>query len=227
MEKKKIFILLFLMFIFTENGICKASEVPIRLDLHLAGGAAYPWTYISEIFPFSVLIDFDVKALIKKSDIKHKIPGKYKKFVGDEIYIGHMLIPNTFAFSINQERHEWDAYIDWAPLGITLFRIPKSKVYSAPASFRFTASILGAYHILKRNSEGDNPVYLHSIRPGLQAKGDLCLRLAKPVSLKFFIVQKGYIPDKRPIGGKEENIMPNYSGAGVGIILHFYTKRKI
>ena len=227
MEKKKNFIQLFLLLLFTANTICKAGEVPIRLDLHLAGGAAYPWTYISEIFPVSVLIDFDVKALIKKSDIRHKIPKKYKKFVGDEMYVGHMLIPNTFAFSVNQERHEWDAYIDWALLGISLFRIPKKKVYSAPVSFRFGASILGAYHILKRNSNEDNPVYLHSIRPGVQARGDLCLRMTKSVSLKFFIVQKGYIPDKRPIGDKDENIMPNYSGAGVGIILHFYTKRKI
>ena len=227
MEKKKIFILLSLFFLFAVNAIGKAREVPIRLDLHLAGGAAYPWTYISEIFTFSVLIDFDVKALIKKSDIKHKIPKKYKKFVGDEMYVGHMLIPNTFAFSVNQERHEWDAYIDWAPIGITLLRVPKKKVYSAPVSFRFGASILGAYHILKRNSNEDNPVYLHSIRPGLQARGDLCLRLVKPVSLKFFIVQKGYIPDKRPIEGKEENIMPNYSGAGIGLIFHFYTKRRI
>jgi len=227
MEKKKTFIQLFLLLLFMANAICKAGEVPMRLDLHLAGGAAYPWTYISEIFPFSVLIDFDVKALIRKSDIKHKIPRKYSKFVGDEIYVGHMLIPNTVAFSINQERHEWDAYIDWAPLGITLIRVPKSKPYSAPASFRFGASILGAYHILKRNTEDDDPVFLHSVRPGIQARGDLFLRLAKPVSLKFFIVQKGYIPDKRPIGGNEENIMPNYSSAGIGVVLHFYTKRRI
>ena len=123
MEKKKTFIQLFLLFLFAANAICKAAEVPIRLDLHLAGGAAYPWAYISEISPVSVLIDFDVKALIKKSDIRHKIPKKYKRFLGDEIYVGHMLIPNTFAFSINQERHEWDAYIDWAPFGITLLMI--------------------------------------------------------------------------------------------------------
>lgn len=208
--------------IFVINGIGKPGEVPVRLDLYIAGGAAYPWTYISEIFTASVIIDFDIKALIKKSDIKHRIPRKYKRFLGDEIYVGHMLIPNTFAFSINQENHEWDAYIDWAPLGITLFRVPKERTYSAPVSFRLSASLLGAYHILKHNS-----VYLHSVRPGLQAKGDFCLRLAKHASLKVVIFQKGYIPDKRPIGNKEENIMPNYTGACAGLVLHFYTKRRI
>lgn len=227
MNKKYAFILLVVLGICAEHRTCNASEVPIRLDLHCAGGAAYPWTYISELFPVSVLIDFDVKALIRKSDVNNRIPKKFRKFVGDEIYIGHMLIPNTFAFSVNQKRSEWDAYIDWAPLGLSLLKIPRSKTYSAPARFIFGASLLGAYHILKRNNENDDPVYLHSIRPGIQARGDLCFMLVKQVSLKFFIVQKGYIPDKRPIAGNEENIMPNYSGAGIGVILHFYTKKKL
>lgn len=222
MGKSKLLIFFLWVLLFTINGVCKPGEVPMRLDLHIGGGAAYPWGYISEIFTVSALIDFDVKALIKKSDIKHRIPRKFKRFLGDEIYVGHMLIPNTFAFSINQESHEWDAYIDWAPLGITLFRAPKKRTYSAPVSFRFSASILGAYHVLKHNS-----VYLHSLRPGLQAKGDFCLRLAKHVSLKVVILQKGYIPDKRPIDNKDENIMPNYTGTCAGFVFHFYTKRRI
>ena len=57
--------------IFAINGIGKPGEVPVRLDLYIAGGAAYPWTYISEIFTASVIIDFDIDKTV--SFVNYKV----------------------------------------------------------------------------------------------------------------------------------------------------------
>jgi len=205
------------------TGVCAApGKVPVRLDLHLAGGAAYPWPYLSDVFTISYLLDIDAKALIKKSDAAGRIPKKYRKFLGDEIYAGYMIIPNTFAFSINQKRNEWDAYVDWSIIGITLLKAPAKNNLGAPVHCNLNAIVMAAYHVLKHDD-----VYLHSIRPGLQARADFYAMISKSLSLKLSIFQNGYIPDMRPIQGKEENIMPNYTGCVAGFVVHVYTKKKL
>lgn len=204
------------------SSLCFSKEVPVRLDIHLAGGVAYPWADLRDFFPITALLDIDGKALIKKSDVQSRVSKKYRRFLGDEIYVGHILIPNTLAFSYSGTDDAWDAYIDWNLIGLTLLKYPKKKHYSAPVSFRLNISLLAAYHVLSNKG-----VYLHSPRPGLQARGSLQIQLVKSLSMKFFLFQNGYIPDKRYINGKEMNIMPHYSGLGIGVITHIYTRRKL
>ena len=88
------------------------SEIPIRLDIHLTGGSGLPLSYgnsaHTDLFDQTIIIDIDGKALLRKSDIKHKIPKKYRGFVGEEIYVGHMLVPNTLAFSTKEDANNFD-----------------------------------------------------------------------------------------------------------------------
>jgi len=202
--------------------ITLSKEIPIRLDIHIAGGVAYPWAGLRDLFPITAFLDIDGKALIKKSDVQKKVPTKYRRFLGDEIYIGHMLIPNTLAFSYSGTHEAWDAYIYWNLFGLTLLKYPGKKHYSAPFSFRFNISLLAAYHVLSINS-----IYLHSPRIGLQARGNIQFQVVKNLSFKLFLFQNGYIPDKRVVNGKDMNIMPHYSGAGAGVVIHLYTRKKI
>lgn len=198
------------------------KRIPIRLDLHLGGGIAYAHGYLSEIFDYSFLIDIDGKALINKKDIKSRIPKKYRKFAGSEIYIGHILIPNTIGFSFSDTSDSWDFYIDWSIIGLNLFKIPRKNTLRAPANLRFNISLTGAFHLLQHDSH-----YYPCFRPGLQIRIDSHFRISKPVSLKLFVFQKGYIPDMERFDNEKRNIMPNYSGGGLGVIVHFFTRRKI
>lgn len=214
---RNLFFLLFCLPVITFS-----KEVPVRLDIHLAGGVAYPWADLRDFFPLTAILDIDGKALLKKSAVQKKVARKYRRFLGDEIYIGHLLIPNTLAFSYSGKHEAWDAYIDWNLIGLNLLKYPGKHHYSAPFSFRFTVSLMAAYHVLSINS-----IYLHSPRIGLQGRINTQLRIVKNLSLKFFIFQNGYIPDTRTVSGRKRNIMPHYSAAGAGVIIHLYTRKKL
>ncbi|MFP4520694.1 MAG: hypothetical protein ACLFQK_00975 [Fibrobacterota bacterium] len=203
-----------------------SGEIPVRLDIHLAGGMAinslFGENLLFKTFSKSTVIDIDGKALLRKSDVKHRIPKKYRGFAGDEIYIGHMLVPNTFVFSSNEEHGASEFYIDWNIIGLKLFNAPKKMTRSSKAFFSSGFGLIAGYHMFKFRDK-----YYHSPRPGLEARGELHFRPLPFMSFKAFAFQKAYIPDNRDIGGKRENIMPNYSGIGAGIVIHKYMRRRI
>lgn len=219
MRLKKLIIL----FVVTTIGIAGAAgKAPVRLDIHLCGGAAYPWGYLGDNFKVTWLLDIDAKALVKKADAQGQIPRKYRGFFGDELYVGYMIIPNTLGFSINPQNNDWDGYIDWSIIGLTLLKAPLKGNMSAKAHFNLNAELIAAYHILKLDD-----VYFHSIRPGLQARADFYAMVTKNFSLKLSIFQNGYLPDTRSVDGSRVNIMPNYSGCVAGFVVHFYTTKKL
>ena len=164
------------------SSLCFSKEVPVRLDIHLAGGVAYPWAGLRDFFPITALLDIDGKALIKKSDVQSRVSKKYRRFLGDEIYVGHILIPNTLAFSYSGTDDAWDGYIDWNLIGLTLLKYPKKKHYSAPVSFRLNISLLAAYHVLSNKglSQPSKLISHHSHRASSFSKSKIQLALLSP-----------------------------------------------
>ena len=112
----------------------RGKPVPVRVDVHLMGGVAKPWFFCDDLFPVEYIFDFDGKVLVDKKRVKHRIPRKYRKMVGDEIYVGHMLIPNTFIFAGNRAESAVSFYVDWNPIGLNLFKRPRQKTHSSPVS---------------------------------------------------------------------------------------------
>jgi hypothetical protein len=201
------------------------SEIPIRLDIHLAGGLGKSWAFQDDIKSRLIVIDIDGKALLKKSDVKHKIPKKYDRMVGEEIYIGHLFVPNCFAFAVNSDSASWDFYVDWSPIGIKLFKRPKRATNAAPVNFQMGLNVLLAYHLLKYGDE-----YYHTPDAGLSARAEFRARIARPLSFKAAIFQNGFLPvwNKDVDGDRDkENIMPHLGGVVAGFVYHIYMSRRI
>jgi hypothetical protein len=199
-----------------------SGTVPYRLDLHATGGIAYPYGHPGEVLGPYAVVDIDARALLKKSDVKKYVPKKYRGMLGEEIYMGHLLVPNTFAFARNPDRDAWAFFVDWAPIGLSLVKRPPKRTNAARASFKLPLTLLLGYHVL-----GLDDIALHSPRPGLELRAEWRTMVTRALSLKVAAFQKGYIPDLRELEGEKRNIMPQLSTAVGGIVLHFYLKRQM
>jgi hypothetical protein len=216
-----VFLGIFSVNIFMSRALGK-EPVPVRLDIHLTGGLAKPWAFPGELFDYAYVFDFDAKALVDKQKVKNRIPGQYRNLVGDELYVGYLFIPRMFALAVNPNGSGWAFYVDWSPIGLTLYKTPSQRTYSAPRSCQVSLNALLAYQLLEHDGN-----YFHSPRPGLGLRADFRMMVVPSISLKFSAMQNVYWPDYRTVDGKKRDLLPHYSAVCAGIILHIPYQFKI
>jgi hypothetical protein len=195
------------------------GKTPVRLDLHLAAGLARSWAYPDRLFSHTVLIDLDARVLADRSQVIRRIPRRYRGMVGDELYVGHLLVPSSLAFSTAPSGDAWDFYVDWAPLSLRLFERPVRQTNRAPVSLKTGLQALLAYHYLHTDGNG-----FHSPRPGLGLRADFKVELCPWLALKTTAFQKVFWPDYREIDGRKRNVMPHLAGVVAGIVVQIPMK---
>jgi hypothetical protein len=198
----------------------QSAKTPVRLDLHVTAGLARSLTYPDQLFDRTILIDIDARVLADRSQVVRRVPRRYRGLVGDEVYIGHLLVPSSVAFS--SSRQAWDFYIDWSPIGLRLFDFPAHKTNHAPISLKTSVQALLAYHYLQQEDAG-----YHSPRPGLGLRADFKVELCPRLAFKTAAFQKVFWPDYREINGQKQNVMPHLTGIFAGIIVQFPMKVKL